>query len=78
MRSEVVERLERIMRLVLEDGSLLATDTMTAREVEGWDSLANIEMLVAIEREFGVELPLVVAVDFENVGQLVDWLDERT
>lgn len=44
----------------------------SARDVVGWDSLAHTMVLMRIEDEFGVELPIDRAFTVKNVGELAD------
>ena len=45
---------------------------LTAPQVAGWDSLTNIRLLDAVEREFGISLSVTEAMGLESVGSLVD------
>ena len=44
-----LERLERIFREVFNNDSLILRDDMTSRDIEGWDSLAHINLMFSIE-----------------------------
>ena len=48
----------------------------SARDVVGWDSLAHTMVLMRIEDEFGVELPMDRAFTVKNVGELADLVAE--
>ena len=50
-----LERLERIFREVFNNDSLILRDDMTSRDIEGWDSLAHINLMFSIESEFGTQ-----------------------
>jgi acyl carrier protein len=47
-------------------------DAMTANDVEGWDSMTNIRLLDAVEREFGVPLSVSEVMSLGSVGSLID------
>jgi acyl carrier protein len=47
-------------------------DAMTANDVEGWDSMTNIRLLDAIEREFGVSLSVSEVMSLGSVGSLIE------
>ncbi|HEX6275004.1 MAG TPA: acyl carrier protein [Polyangiaceae bacterium] len=47
-------------------------DAMTANDVEGWDSMTNIRLLDAVEREFGVRLSVSEVMGLGSVGSLID------
>ncbi len=48
------ERVQTIFRDLFEDDELILRDSMTAHDVEGWDSLAHINLIIAIESELGI------------------------
>jgi acyl carrier protein len=52
--SDVRERLQDIFRDVFNDPELELRDQMTAADVEGWDSLAHIDLIIAVERKFKI------------------------
>jgi acyl carrier protein len=65
---------DRVATIVAEtlglDGVLLADQT-TAADVEGWDSLANVQIIVAIEKMFGIRFRTGEIAAIKNVGDLV-------
>ncbi len=71
--TEILRRLEEVFEDVLEEAVSLTTET-TADQVEGWDSIKTVELIVAIERAFGVRFKLGEIANLENVGQLVERL----
>jgi acyl carrier protein len=71
MADKVWARIGTIFHDVFDDSTIVIRPTMTADEVDGWDSLANIRLIVAIEREFDLKFTSVEISQLENVGQLV-------
>lgn len=71
------DRLEDIFRTVLNDEQLTLTDETTAAEVEGWDSVAHINLMFSIESEFGVQFAGNELAEFKNVGELKAFLESR-
>jgi acyl carrier protein len=61
-------RLNRVFRDIFEDESLEIADSMTAADVEGWDSLTHIDLIVEVEREFGIKLSTAEVRGLKNVG----------
>jgi acyl carrier protein len=68
---EVWARIEAIFHDIFDDDAIVLRPTMTAQDVDGWDSLANIRLIVAIEREFSLKFTSVEISHLENVGQLI-------
>ena len=52
--SEVLNRLTGVFQNVFDDRTLSLARTTTAQDVERWDSLMHINLIVAIEREFKI------------------------
>ena len=66
----VHERLEEIVRAVLGDPSVRLDDATRAVDLPGWDSLAVINTMFAVENEFGVEFPGDEFARLETIGDL--------
>ncbi|HEY4780512.1 MAG TPA: acyl carrier protein, partial [Chthoniobacterales bacterium] len=73
---EIRQQVQEVFREVFEDPALLLNDRMTAEDVDGWDSLAHIDLIVAIEKRLGVRFATVeisrLKDDGANVGNLLE------
>jgi acyl carrier protein len=56
--ADIVTRLTPIFRDVFNDNTLVVTDKLNAADVATWDSLSNINMIVAVEKAFGVKFSI--------------------
>ena len=70
--SEITSRLTEIFHDVLDDESIVLARETTAEDVEAWDSLAQISLVVAIEKEFGISIDLAELEGLRNVGDMID------
>jgi acyl carrier protein len=68
--SDVHTRLSTIFRDVFDDESLVLRDDLTAEDVENWDSLTHINLIVAIEKEFRIRFTTAEVSGLKNVGEL--------
>jgi len=68
--SEIIERLTPIFRDVLDDDDLTITPATKADDVDGWDSLAHIHLVVSIEKAFKMRFSAEEVSSLENVGDL--------
>ena len=75
-RSEIYEELTEIFRDIFDDEELVIGDETTADDIEDWDSLEQINLLVAIEKKFNIKIRLGDVSGLENVGRMV-YLIER-
>lgn len=76
-KKDVFQKLEEIFRDVFDDDTIKLREQTVAADIEGWDSLQNIHILVAIEEEFGVRVTIEDAAKIENVGQMVDLIGRK-
>jgi acyl carrier protein len=77
-QQEIYPRLTKIMRDVLDDDNLALTAETTAHDVEGWDSVSHITLIVAIEESFGIKFKSAELEKMKNVGQLVEQIEKKT
>lgn len=71
-REEVFEKLNEVFRDVFDDDEITVTDTTTADDIEDWDSLEHINLLAAVEQEFGMKFNMGQVVSMKNVGEMAD------
>jgi acyl carrier protein len=69
--SEVRERVQSIFRDVFDDQGLVLTDGMTASDIDGWDSLAHINLIIAIEQKLGIRFATAEISRLKEPGQNV-------
>jgi len=70
LRAEIYERLTKIF-LDVFDAEVILGDQTTAADVDGWDSLSHIRLILAVEKEFGVRFAASEVGMLKNVGELV-------
>jgi len=75
---DITDRLNSIFREVFEDGSIQVTQEMTANDVEKWDSLSHLAMVIAVEKEFRIKFKLKELVSMKNVGDLINGIVSKT
>lgn len=71
MEPAISSRLTNTFRAVFAREIQLTRQT-TANDVQGWDSLMHINLIVAIEKEFGVRFTMLEVMSLNNVGDLAD------
>jgi len=76
-RETVYEMLDEVFQDVFDDEEIHVTDTTTADDIEDWDSLEHINLVVAVESKFGIKFNMNEVVAFKNVGEMVDVILER-
>lgn len=76
--TELLETLNGIFRKVLKRDDITLTESTTARDVDGWDSLTNMVLLTEIEKKFGVRFSFREIVKLKNVGDLCLTIQNKT
>ena len=71
-REEIFAQLTEIFQDVFDDDEIVLTDATTADDIEDWDSLEQINLLVAIEKQFKIKFQLADVSNLENVGAMAD------
>ncbi len=71
-RDEVYERLNKVFCDVFDDETISIQDSTTAKDIDGWDSLAHISLIASVEDEFDIKFEMKIIVELKNVGELVD------
>ncbi len=71
------QRIEVIFRDILDDETLVLRPEMTAGEVENWDSISHIDLMVGVEREFGLRFTTAEVAGLKNVGDLEALVEKK-
>ncbi len=71
-REEVFKRLNEVFRDVFDDETICVNDATTSEDIEDWDSLEHINLLAAVEQEFGMKFNMGQVVSMKNVGEMAD------
>ena len=76
-REEIYEQLNEVFRDVFDDDTIEVNDQTTSRDIEDWDSLEHINLVVEIENQFGMKFTMGEVHEMKNVGEMVDIIIER-
>lgn len=74
---QIKTELAGIFQKVFDDPVLTLRDNMTAADVEGWDSLTHITLIVSIERAFHIKLTLAEIQRLNNVKALIELIHQK-
>ena len=76
-KEEVYERLNNVFRDIFDDESIVVTAETTSKDIEDWDSLEHINLVVAVEQEFEIKFNMNEVTTMKNVGEMVDIIMSR-
>ena len=74
---DTLEKLNGIFRTVFDNDEINIRPEMTANDVDGWDSLSHVNLILAVEKGFGLRFTQKELLTFKNVGDLVRCLDTK-
>lgn len=76
-REEIFLQLNEVFKDVFDDDSIVVRDETTAADIEDWDSLEHINLIVAVEKQFGIKFNIGEVNVMKNVGDMVNIILER-
>ena len=74
---EIMEIVRRIFREVFDDDTLEVNDYTNSSDIEDWDSLEHISLVVSMENEFNLKFDLKEVNKLANVGEMVDLIASK-
>lgn len=77
MTMNVTEELNTIFCTVFDDDTISITPDLTANDVDGWDSLSHVNLIVAIENRFKIRFNQKELLTFKNVGDLLHSIESK-
>ena len=72
----VFARLQNVFQQVFDDDELEVQPTTTAKDVEGWDSLQHVTLILHVERAFGVKFTSKQVAKLNSVGELAELIEQ--
>lgn len=76
-REEVFVKLNEVFQAVFDDEEIVVNDATTAADIEDWDSLEHINLVVAVEKKFNIKFNMNEVVNMKNVGEMVNIILQR-
>ena len=76
-RQGIYEKLNRVFQEVFDDDEIKITEGTTADDIEDWDSLMHITLVVAIEKEFSIRLNAAEVGKLKNVGEMLKLIEAK-
>lgn len=75
---QIYAQLSEIFQDVFDEDSISLTPDLSARDVDSWDSLTNIRLMVTVEKVFKIRISTAEIGNLKNVGELVALIKART
>lgn len=75
--AEILERVQQVVADQLDQDDVPLSMNTVASAVDGWDSLAHVRIMIAVEEEFGVRFDMSEITSLANVGDLVRLVEAK-
>ncbi len=72
-----MQHLNELFRGVFDDEDLVITRETSARDIDDWDSLMHVTLLLTVEKGFGIRFSSSQVAGLTDVGQLVDLIEDK-
>ena len=76
-KDQILEEVQEIFREVLDNEEIVLNNATTADDVEEWDSLTHIQLIVAIEKHFKIKFTSKEILSWQNVGEMIDCIANK-
>jgi acyl carrier protein len=76
--AQIYERLTRLLQDIFDDDSISVTPELSAKDVDGWDSVTHIRLMLTVERAFRTKFSTSEIGNLKNIGDLVTLIKART
>jgi acyl carrier protein len=76
-KSEILSKVNVIFKEVLDNDDIILSEETTAEDIEEWDSLSHIQLIVAIEKTFKIKFTSSEILQWKNVGEMVDTIEQK-
>lgn len=77
MNNNIINRLTEVFRDVFDDDSITISPATTSADIEDWDSIEHINLIGAVEDEFGLRFKMKEVSGMKNVGEMISIISER-
>lgn len=76
-QEDILSKVQNIFRDVLDEENISLTSQTTANDIEEWDSLTHIQLVVAIEKSFKIKFTSKEILSWKNVGEMVETIHTK-
>ncbi len=76
-KDQIIREVQEIFRDVLDSEEIVLANETTADDIEEWDSLTHIQLIVAIEKHFQIRFTSREILSWQNVGEMIDCIASK-
>ena len=76
-RSEILNTVNAVFIDILDDDDIVLTEETSANDVEDWDSLNHIQLVVAVEKQFKIRFTSQEILHWKNIGEMISSISSK-
>ena len=76
-RQEVFDEVQKIFQAVFDDDELMISYSTNSDDIEDWDSLENINLIIAMEKRFQLKFDIKEVGKLKDVGEMIDLIERK-
>lgn len=76
-REEIIEKVIQIFKRVFDDEELIINDNTCADDIDDWDSLEQINLILDMEKTFAIKFNIAEVAQLKNVGGMIDLIYQK-
>lgn len=76
-RATILKQVNEIFVDILDNEAIVLSDQTTADDIEEWDSLTHIQLVVAVEKKFGIRFTSKEIQGWANVGEMINSIENK-
>ena len=76
--TQTLESLNEIFQNYFDDNEIQLKSSTSASDIDDWDSLAQVGLIILIEKKFGIRFSSPELEQLSNIGEMVNLIDEKS
>jgi len=76
-RSKIENSIIEIFNDVFEIKDIVINDELSQKDVEDWDSIGHVRLIIAIQEEFNIDIPIKDTISLSTVGRIIDYVCKK-
>ena len=76
-RSKIENSIIEMFNDVFEIKDIVINDELSQKDVEDWDSIGHVRLVIAIQEEFNIDIPIEDTISLSTVGRIIDYVCKK-
>ena len=76
-RSRIENSIIEMFNDIFEIKDIVINRELSQKDVEDWDSIGHVRLIVAIQEEFNIDIPIEDSISLSTVGKIIDYVCQK-